>query len=279
MIRCLVAWVSIACAGAACQKPRSNEAAGSGAELRIVTLSPSATEIVAALGAADRIVGVDDYSNWPDAVTKLPKVGSFIAPNLETIVRLKPTLVIVDDIHAKSAAALRDAGVTAVECAMHALPDVKAALKTIGARIGKTPEADAAIATIDKALDDAAAKRPAKHPRVLVVIDREKGGLGNIVAAGPGSWADELVAVVGGDNVLAAAGTRYPKISLEEVLRTKPEVILDLSFSARESIAEWDRADVPAITDHRVKAISADPLQHPSPRIGEALDVLAAALK
>src|SRR5205085_1371907 len=95
---------------------------------RLVSLTPSATEVVAALGATGELVGVDEYSTFPPEVTKLPKVGSFLAPNLETIVGLKPTLVIVDDVHGKAAAALHDAHVITVECAIHALPDVKNAL-------------------------------------------------------------------------------------------------------------------------------------------------------
>ena len=75
--------------------------------------------------------------------------------------------------------------------------------------------------------------RPAKRPRVLAILDREAGGLGNLVAAGPGSWIDELLAITGGENVLAGSGVRYPKVSMEEVLRGRPDVILDLSFAAR----------------------------------------------
>ncbi len=66
---------------------------------RLIALTPSATEVVAALGQAALLVGVDDYSVFPPEVTRLPKVGSFLAPNLETIVGLSPTLVIVDDVH------------------------------------------------------------------------------------------------------------------------------------------------------------------------------------
>ena len=246
---------------------------------RIVTLSPSATEIVAALGAASYLVGVDDYSEYPAAVKQLPHVGSFIAPNLETIVRLTPTLVIVDDVHSQQAAALHDHGIVTLECAMHALPDVKAALHSVGERIGKQAEATAAVAAIDKALDDAAARRPAKHPGVLVVIDREAGGLGSIVADGPGSWVDELLAVVGGNNVLAAAGTRYPKISTEEVLRAHPDVILDLSYAARTGLAEWSEVAVPAVASKHVVALSQAYLLAPSPRVAAALDTLATSIR
>ena len=278
VVRVMVAVLALAaCRGSA--DSGAGSGSGGSAAPRIVTLSPSATEIVAALGATAWLVGVDDYSEFPAAVKTLPKVGTFMAPNLETIVRLRPTLVIVDDVHAQQAAALSDRGIATVECAMHALPDVKAALHAVGVKLGKTAEADAVVAAIDKALDDAAAKKPAKHPRVLAVIDRESGGLGNIVAAGPGSWVDELVAVVGGDNTLAGAATRYPKISVEEVLRARPDVILDLSYAARASTAEWNDVDVPAVAARRVIVIQEPYVIAPSPRVGPALEVLARSLR
>ncbi len=103
-------------------------------EARIVSLTPSATEVVAALGALPSLVGVDDYSKFPPEVQKLPKVGSFLQPNLEAIVRLHPTLVVVDDVHGPTAQGLTDAHVAIVECPMHALADVRGALRTVGAR-------------------------------------------------------------------------------------------------------------------------------------------------
>ena len=247
-----------------------------GAGPRVVSLTPSATEVVAALGATAALVGVDDYSKFPPEVTALPKVGSFTSPNLEVIVSLKPTLVIVDDIHGKVAGALHDAGIPTVECAIHALGDVEAALRTIGGKLGKAPEAEGVIAGIESAVATARAKRPAKRPRVLAIIDREAGGLGNLVAAGPGSYVDELLAIVGADNVLLASGVRYPKISLEEVLRGQPEIILDLS-QASGDLAPWQQVDVPAVRDHRVRALPSF-VSRPSPRIEEALGLLEAAL-
>jgi iron complex transport system substrate-binding protein len=246
---------------------------------RIVTLAPSATEVVAALGAASELVGVDTYSEFPPDVKALPKVGSFLQPNLEVIIKLEPTLVVVDDIHGATGRALGDAGIKTVACAFHALPDVKQALHTVGGALGRAREATAAVEAIEVALDAAAAARPARHPRVLAIIDREAGGLGGLVAVGPGSWVDELLAVVGGDNVLAASGIRYPKISLEEVLRAQPEVILDLSFAGRSNISEWSSVDVPAVKARRVIALSAPYLVAPSPRVKAALDTLAAAIK
>ena len=269
---CVVAAFALACG-------KSPAPAASGGTPRIVTLAPSATEVVAALGGTAQLVGVDAYSEYPPAVKSLPKVGSFLQPNLEVIVKLEPTLVIVDDIHGATGRALGDAGIKTVECSFHALPDVKKALQTIGGAIGRASEAKAAVEEIDAALDAAAAARPARHPRVLAIIDREAGGLGNLVAVGPGSWVDELLAVVGGDNVLAASGVRYPKVSLEEVLRAQPEVILDLSFAGKSNTSEWNAVDVPAVKNGRVVALSDPFLVAPSPRVKAALDRLAAAIR
>ncbi len=246
---------------------------------RLVSLTPSATEVVAALGAAPLLVGVDDYSTFPPEVTTLPKVGSFLAPNLETIVGLRPALVIVDDVHGKAAEALSDAGVATVACSIHAIPDVKRALRTIGDRIGRSAEATQVVGTIDAAIERARGQRPAKRPRVLAIIDREAGGLGNLVAAGTGSWLDELLAISGGENVLAGAPVRYPKISLEEVMRAQPDVILDLSFAGgKGGVAEWAAVDVPAVKLGRVVVLSEPYLTAPSPRVAEALAALARAI-
>lgn len=275
----------VACTVAACK--RSDDAGAGSASgvgsasptLRIVSLTPSATEVVAALGATSSLVGVDEYSDYPESVKALPKVGDFLRPNLEAIVNLQPTFVIVDDIHGQTAGALHDQGLSTIECSMHALPDVKHALEAVGARIGKADKAKELIAMIDHDLDAAAAARPARHPKVLLVIDRENGGLGNLVVAGTGSYLDELLAVVGGDNVLAASGVRYPKISLEEVLRAQPDVILDLSFGGNNKPSDWDSVDVPAVKGKKVLAMTQQFLKGPSPRVKEALAALADAIR
>jgi iron complex transport system substrate-binding protein len=116
---------------------------------------------------------------------------------------------------------------------------------------------------------------------VLAIIDREPTSLGGLVAGGTGSWIDELLAVVGGENVLAGASVRYPKISLEEVVRAKPDVILDLSFAARAGpgVEPWNAVDVPATQHKRVVAITDQPLLAPSPRVTIALTVLAKAIQ
>jgi iron complex transport system substrate-binding protein len=269
-----VRWLVLLIVLASCDRAAPPVASGQ----RVITLSPSATEVVAALGATPQLVGVDQYSTYPPEVEKLPKVGSFLAPNIEVIVSLRPSIVILDDIHGGTATVLGDAGIATVACPMHGLPDVKRGLLRIGEKLGRTREATRLVETIDTALDTASANRPKRRPRVLAVIDRQQDGLGNLVGAGPGSWIDELLAVVGAQNVLAVSSVKYPKISIEEVLRAQPEIILDLSYAARSEITAWKTAEVPATRNGRVHAHAEPYLVAPSPRVTEALQVLAKSI-
>ena len=243
--------------------------------MRVVSLTPSATEVVAALGATDKLVGVDDFSTFPAEVKSLPKVGSFMQPNTEAIVRLHASFVIVDDIHATTARALGDSGIATVACPMHDLADVRTCLHAVADKLGNPKQADAVIAQMDSAIA-AARAHPVPDARVLLVIDRAAGPLGNITAAGTGSWLDELLQTVGAHNAVADAHTRYPKISLETMLTAQPDVILDLSG---QDLAAWNDLAVPAVQNHKVIALSEQTLQGPGPRVQVALDALAKALR
>jgi iron complex transport system substrate-binding protein len=248
---------------------------------RIVTLTPSATEVVHAIGATPLLVGVDDYSEYPPEVTELPRIGSFLSPDLEAIHRLDPDLVITDDVHAEVAAALGDVGIPTLTCDMHSLRDVRSSVTRVADRLGKTAEGRAVLETIDAAVDATAARRKGAGLRILAVIDREADGLGNLVAAGPGSWLDELIALVGATNVLAASGVRYPKILPEDVLREQPDLIIDVSYVADPAnpLGVWRVLDlVPAVRDGRVVVLKAPYFLAPSPRVAAALADLEAAL-
>jgi iron complex transport system substrate-binding protein len=242
---------------------------------RVVTLTPSATEI-------------DDYSTYPSQVTQLPKVGSFLSPQLETIIALRPTLVIVDEAQGTTAGALGDAGVVTLSCKVHTIHDVEFAIMKIGDALQQHEQAAAAVQKIAVAKTAAiafaskarSATNETSAATVLVIIDRQPGSLGGLVAAGPGSWVDELLRLLGSLNALSTSPVRYPKITIEEVLRADPAVILDLSFAEKgEDVSEvWRSVSVRATKANRVRALSASYLQAPSPRIVEALETLREAL-
>lgn len=263
--------LALLCCTLACRR------AGPPRELRLVSLTPSATELVAALGMTDRLVGVDEYSTYPPEVGALPKVGSFLTPSLEAIVALRPSHVLADDIHRDLGTALRDAGIATVVMPMHSLADVRSALTALGRELGQSKRAEGVLRELDARVEAAAAARLRPAPRVLVVLDRAAGSLTGLVCAATGSWIDQLLALLGADNVLAASGVRYPKVTLEEVLRADPEVILDLSF-VEDGGAAWRGAALRAVSTHRVHSLRQPFLLSPSPRVPEALATLRAAL-
>jgi len=267
----------VATVGAGCKRRRAPR----GRVASIVTLTPSATEIVAALGAGDRLVGVDDYSTYPPSVASLPRVGSFLKPSFEAIVRLDPDLVIADDIHGEAAGALSGVGIEVVQAPMHALPDLERAFTTIGERLDLAGPARAAVDGIERDIEAVRARRRGRDLRVLVVIDRQHGSLDNMIGAADGSWLDELLAITGAANVLAGSAVRYPKLSPEVILMARPDVILDASYSADPATAldEWRALPgVPAVDRGRVRVLTAPYFRGPSPRVGEALTALEAAL-
>lgn len=247
---------------------------------RVVTLTPSATELVAAVGAADLLVGVDRYSTHPPSVRGLPKVGDFLHPSFEAIVALAPDLVIADDVQGEVASGLTAAGIRTLRLPMHTIDDVSRGLAEVGRALQREDAARAAQAEIERALTHARSRaRAADPPRVLGVVDREVGGLGNLVAAGPGSYLDELLAVVGATNALADYRVRYAKLSAEQILRARPKIILDLAPTASPETVrqDWGRLpELPAVQLGRVHVLQDGIYLAPGPRIGQAIERLSA---
>jgi iron complex transport system substrate-binding protein len=256
----------------------AHESRSAGHAHRVVSLTPSLTETVDALGAADLLVGVDEYSTHPDSVRSLPKVGNFLQPNLEAILDVTPDIVLADDVQT-----LRlPSEIKIFSIPMQTVADVRHALLTVGDALGKDEIAKQIVARLDGDLDAAARAIPsgAPRPRVLFVVDR-RPDLTQMVAAGPGTYLDELIQRAGGDNVLAGAGSRYEKISVEEVLTGRPDVILDATHTedAAESArarTDWDTLTaVPAVQQGRVHMLDAM-FVTPGQRLGEALRKLVA---
>jgi len=251
----------------------------SGPPARIVTLTPSSTELVAALGAADRLVAVDAFSTYPPEVAALPRVGDFVSPSFEAIVALDPDLVVLDQVQDKLAPVLRAAGIRTVALDIQAIGDVRGGLVELGDALGRRSQAEAAVAAIDADIEAASARGRARgrHARVLTIIDRSPGAIGRMVAAGPGAWVDQLLAITGAASAVADAGTRYVKIGPEDVLRTQPEVVIEVTRPGQEDRVrrEWAAfSGIPATRDGRIYAITDSVFTAPTPRIAEALRTL-----
>lgn len=244
---------------------------------RVVSLTPSSTELVAAAGGLDRLVGVDRFSDHPPGVEKLPRVGDFLSPNLEAILELSPDLVVLDELQSKIGEALEAGGVRTLVLPMHSTADVKAGLEAIAGALGTEDRTGELVGRIESRMADVAARaktRPADKPRVMVIVDRQLGALGSLVGAGPGTFLDELLTAAGATNALISASTRYPKLSPEQVLELQPTVVLDAVHTKDSARArrDWDGLEIPAVRRDRVHMLSDRIFISPGPRMAEALE-------
>ncbi|MBK9071807.1 MAG: ABC transporter substrate-binding protein [Myxococcales bacterium] len=244
--------------------------------MRIVSLAPSATESLLALDAGSLIVGVDNYSKsaaLPNAVS----VGSFLEPDLEAMLRLGPTLVVLDDVQTKLIPPLTGANIKVVRCPMHAIVDVKHCMRQLGDALGKAALASQRIAELDAALDGA---RLTHTPslRILALIDHGKNSLEGAVAAGPGSWLDELLRNVGAANALGDDTKRYVPLGAEELLAAAPDVILDVTMDIDEAAVRARLEALPFARRPILVFLRHQALSAPSPRVIEAIAKLRAEL-
>jgi iron complex transport system substrate-binding protein len=247
---------------------------------RIVSTSPGITETLYALGLGDRVVGVTTYCRYPPEAAKKPKIGTYLQPNIETILSLKPDLVIAETSGVRRASRISSLNLKVLEVDNTTLAGIYESIRRIGAAAGVPAAADALAARIRSNLEDVRKRTAGRRPRVLVIVGRTPGRLEELVAAGKGSHLDELIAIAGGDNIFEDSAAPYAKISMEALLRRNPEVIVDIGelmqTGAGGETALWSRYPaLAAVKEHRVFALQNDIFVVPGPRIAEAARALA----
>lgn len=249
---------------------------------RIVSTAPAATEILFALGLGDRVVGVTQFCNYPPEAKTKPRVGTFLQPNLEVIVALRPDLVIIQKNPVQLGERLAAMGLRTLEVDQ---PTVEAVFDSIR-RIAAAAGVPARAAELEKKMraDLEGIRRKAgscARRRVLFVVGRNPNAVEGLVAVGKGSYLNELIAIAGGRNIFAESPAAYPKVGLEEVLARNPEVIIDMGDMAQTTnvseahrryvIALWNRYPaLAAVRNRRVYAVASDIFVVPGPRIVEA---------
>jgi iron complex transport system substrate-binding protein len=244
---------------------------------RIVSLVPSVTEVLFAIGAEDLLVGVTDFCNYPAAARKKPSVGGMIAPSLEAIVTLKPDLVVATTAgnREETFAQLARLKIPVYVVDPTRLADVLDLISRLGALTGRSREADRLAASLAQRID-AVSRRVGglPRPRVLYVLWPEP-----LIVPARGSLVSELLVLAGADSVTAGAGDGYPRYSLEAAVARAPEVIIlashggDPSPMARE---RWERfTELPAVKAGRVYTVSGDLMHRYGPRVVDGLEQLA----
>jgi iron complex transport system substrate-binding protein len=241
--------------------------------LRVVTLAPSLSELVIALGTPERLVGVSRFDEAP-ALAKLPRVGGFTDVSVETVFSLKPDLVLVQKSpgNQKPVEALARLGVSVLAVPLTSLADVAEATLTVGQALGRVSQAQALVAQLAaaRARVQAAARARGAGPRTLFVY-----GFSPLVVAGPGSFAHELLTDCGAQNLAAPAPTAYPTYSPERAAVQRPELIIDASDVEEGQAAV--RA-LPGFREARWVKLPDKGLLHPGPSLGPALEALVTLL-
>ncbi len=244
--------------------------------LRVVTLLPSLTESVCAVGACGRLVGTDRYSNFPLAVTALPKLGGMDDALLERIVALHPDVVLAA-VSTRAIDRLESLGVPVLAFESDRHEQVKASLLRIGTLLGATSRAEAAWADVEADFERAARRVPVPLRGRSVYFEAD----GAPYAAGAGSFVGQTLARLSLHNIAPVSMGPFPKLNPEYVVRTQPFVIM----AARRNVLDMPRrpgwAELHALQERRVCAFDTDAYElliRPGPRMGKAALAMAECL-
>lgn len=259
---------------------RGQEVVIATAPRRIVSLAPSVTEILFAIGAGPAVVGVDDYSNYPPEAATRTRVGAYWPPNVEQVVALRPDLVIASGEHADWADQMERLGVKVLLVDARTVEDVTAITILVGRATGKTRQAMRVSEDVRRrvqAVKQRVARLPEEQrPRVYYEMYWDP-----LMTVGPQSLIGQLIELAGGRNIAADAATAYPEFSVEAVIDRDPQVIVfpDVHAPNMPTVEDLKArpgfALVSAVRDGRVHALDADVISRPGPRVAEAVEELA----
>jgi iron complex transport system substrate-binding protein len=250
------------------------------APTRIVSLAPSVTEMLFAIGAGDQVVGVTPFCNYPPEALKKPKVG-YANPNVESLVALRPDLIVGPNEFLKPDVVLK---LDQLKIPMFTLTeknveDIFVHIQTLGRMLDRSTAANAVAMELRRQIAEIKQRTEKVPPvRVLYVLNSQP-----LITVGPGSFIDQLITLAGGVNVAGKSGVPYPRLSMESVLRDDPEVLVfpvgeseGISESEQQAWRQW--STMTAVKRGRLHQISADLLNRPGPRIAQGLELLAEIL-
>ncbi|MBI2854017.1 MAG: cobalamin-binding protein [Chloroflexi bacterium] len=250
---------------------------------RIVSLAPSATEMLFSLGLGDRVVGVDKFSDYPAEATAKDKVGGFSEVDIEKVVSLRPDLVVAADIHKKEVIpALEKLGVKVIGLDAATLDGTLADIKLLGKVAGKEKEAQRLASGLESRIKAVAAKTQAlstsQRPRVLMVIWHDP-----IWTAGNSTLDNDLITRAGGTNI-ASDLNKYQTLALEKVIERDPEIVIvvtghgdekDTSFLWAKSEPRLANISARRNSPPKVFQANADITTRSTPRAIDGLETLA----
>ena len=253
---------------------------------RIVSLAPSVTETLFALGLGGQVVGVTRYCKFPAEVSELPSVGGYFDPNYELMIALRPSLVVLLPGLDEHRQRLADLKFATIEANQESVPEILKSIETLGATCGAAERAQELVAELRTRQEEIAGKVVGlPRPGVLIVVDREMGAgrIRDLYIAGRGTFYDDLLTTAGGTNVYDGKLIQYPTLSLEGLLRVNPQVIIEIvpQLHERELTAavirkDWDLVpSLNAVQENRIHVLAESYAAVPGPRYVKLLEDMA----
>jgi cobalamin transport system substrate-binding protein len=239
---------------------------------RIISLSPNVTEILAGVGAFDRVVAVSEFCDYPPETQKLPRVGGWQITSLEQVKALRPDLVIFAQPQAPFVQTqLNSLGLKNLAVNGLTLREVVEAIEKVGRATGNEVQGESLAKQVMATLDEVRIKtQQLDRPKVLCVVDRVPGTLRDLYTATEGSFLCELIEIAGGQCISPRATGGYSKISLEAVVALDPAIVIDMVQGAKGRFSEnpgevWQQlSEVSAVREGRVYPIRETSVLHPS---------------
>lgn len=243
---------------------------------RIVSLNPTTTELLFAVGAGNRLVGRTHYDLWPDSAKLVPDLGPGIRPNIEAVLGTHPDLVLLYGSADNRAAAdrLRDAGIRELALKIDRIEDFRRATRMLGLLVGDTIRARNVVDSVDRTLERVRAAT-APLPRVTVFFHTWEKPL---ITLGGGSFMSELVTIAGGRNIYDSLPGPSSTVTLEDVVRLDPDVVLTHPAERQRMLASDRWHGLRAVREGRVLAYDTNLVARPSVKLGEAAVWLAQLL-
>jgi iron complex transport system substrate-binding protein len=245
---------------------------------RIVSLAPSITETLFALGVDQEIIGVTTSCDYPPQAKLKPKVGGLTTPNLETLVAMKPDLVIsVKGLHKFELVSEMDRlKIPFYVSDPSTVKKILQEIRVIGRLTGRAKAGEQLSETMEKRIEAVEAKvRGHQRPAVLYVLWGDP-----LMTVGPGSYIEELIRISGGRGIVPEGRPAYTQLNMEEVLAEDPQVVIFASEMGDDTVAaerqRWLRwTTLSAVKEHRLYTVDSNLLHRPGPRLVDGLEALA----
>ncbi len=247
------------------------------APTRVVSLAPSITEMLFALGLDEQIVGVTEFCDFPAAAAGKPKIG-YANPNLESLLALRPDMIVAPrEFHrANVLAKLEELKVPVFLLEASSLENIFSHIHQLGRIFDRSTAAHAMTSDMRKRMAEISSRvESLPRTRVLYVLNSQP-----LITVGPGSYIHQMIGLVGGINIASGASTPYPRLTMETVLKEDPEVLIfpmgSVETVPRSEQQAWRRwTTLTAVQQNRLREVSANALNRPGPRVMEGLEALA----